>query len=121
MAFALKADDLSGRAVVVTVATVLGVAVEPGRAGLTVFTLRVIETEAASSRSIANAGRQVFVAVALARRASDVDVCRVSEASDDANVATIAGRIVEAVVANADAADAGRVAVTPAVYAAVGS
>jgi hypothetical protein len=121
VAFPFKADDFSCRAVVVTVATVFRVAVKPGRAGLTVFIFGVIETKAASGLSIANSGGKIFVAVALTRRASRVDVGGVSEAADDADVASFAGSVVEAVVANADAADARRVAMTPAVDAAVRS
>ena len=120
MALPFKRDQLSGRAVVVAVAPVLRVAVEAFGTLLTIFAFGVVQAEASPGDLVADTGREILVAVAEARLASDGGVARVSERSDDADVALFAGGVVLALVAGAEAVAAGRVAVAAAVDAAIG-
>ena len=72
VALALVADDFPSRARVVAVTPEFGVTVKTCCAFLTVFTLGVVQAEAAAVVAVAHPGGEVFVAVTLTGRASNL-------------------------------------------------
>jgi len=106
---------------VIAVTPVLRVSVEALRALLAVFALGVVQTEASPGDLVADSGGEVLVSVAETRLAADRAVAGVAECSDDADVALLAGGVVLALVASADAVAARRVPVAAAVDATIWS
>lgn len=119
MALSFQDDGLPRAAVVIAVAAILRVAVESFRTLFASSSLGVVEAEARAAGPVADAGREVLVAVANASLTSNFPFRRIPKRPDDANVTLFARRVVKTLVAVADAVHAGRVQVAATVDAAI--